>query len=219
MLKLQAQNRTVFGKKVSSLIESGYIPAEIYGHNFENKHVQVSRKEFERVFKETGETGVITLEVENTEYPVLIHQLSYSQLGDTIRAIDFYVVNLKEKTRAEIPVHFIGESPAVKELGGVLVKALEKIEVEALPTDLPSRIDVDLSVIKELNHSIYIKDIAISEKVRIIDDPDTVVAVVTERQVEKEEPAAAPVQEGEEQIENETKEGAVSEEKSEASAS
>lgn len=218
MLKLQAQSRTIFGKKVSSLIESGYIPAEIYGHNFENKHVQVSRKEFEKVFKEAGETGVITLEVENTAYPVLIHQLSYSQLGDTIRAIDFYVVNLKEKTRAEIPVHFIGESPAVKELGGVLVKALEKIEVEALPTDLPSRIDVDLSAIKELNHSIYIKDITISEKVRIIDDPDTVVAVVTERQVEKEEPAAAPVQEGEEQIENEAKEGAVSEEKSEASA-
>jgi large subunit ribosomal protein L25 len=206
MLKLQAQNRIIFGKKIESLLREGYIPAEIYGNKFENKHIQVVRKDFEKAFKEAGETGVITLEVENTSYPVLVHHLSYNQLGDTVRAIDFYAVNLKEKTQAEIPIRLIGESPAVKELSGILVKALEKIEVEALPTDLPPHIDIDISVIKELNQSIYIKDIVLSGKVKILDDPDTVVAVVTEQRAEKEEPVA-PVVDNEEGAKNEVKEG------------
>ena len=192
MIQLNAQIRTVFKKAVSKLLAQDLIPAEIYGHNFENKHISVSRKEFKKAYMEAGETGLITLVVEGVSYPVLIHDTETDRLGNDIVSIDFYAVNLKEKTTAEVPVHVIGESPAVKEFGGILVKALEEVEVEALPVDLPSHIDVDASTLISLNQSIHVKDLVFSNKVKILTEPETVIVVVTEPKVEEE---SAPVAE------------------------
>lgn len=190
MIQLQAQIRTVFKKAVAKLLAQDIIPAEIYGHNFENKHISVSRKDFKKAYAEAGETGVITLTVENVSYPVLVHDTKTDRLGNDIVSIDFYAVNLKEKTTAEIPLRIIGESPAIKEFNGVMVKALEEVEVEAFPADLPSHIDVDVTKLTALNQSIHVKDLPISNKVKILTESDAVIVVITEPKVEEE---VAPV--------------------------
>jgi large subunit ribosomal protein L25 len=192
MIQLQAQIRTIFKKAVASLLKQDIIPAEIYGHKFENKHISVSRKEFTKVFNEAGETGIVTIALDGKNYPVLVHSVEFNHLTDAIVHIDFYAVNMNEKTTAEIPLHLIGEAPAVKELGGVLVKALEKIEVEAFPADLVPHIDVDISKLTELNQSIHIKDLQVSAKIKVLSEPSTVIVVVSEPKVE-EEPVVAPV--------------------------
>ncbi len=190
MIQLNAQIRTVFKKAVAKLLVQDLIPAEIYGHNFENKHISVSRKDFKKAYAEAGETGLITLVVEGASYPVLIHDTKTDRLGNDVVSIDFYVVNLKEKTTAEVPIHLVGESPAVKEFGGILVKALEEVEVEALPSDLPSHIDVNINSLTSLNQSIHVKDLTISNKVKILAEPETVIVVITEPKVEETAPVA-----------------------------
>jgi large subunit ribosomal protein L25 len=190
MLALQAKLRDISRQSLDQLRADGNLPAEVYGHKFENKHIHVSRKDFLAAFKEVGETGLISLQIDGTMCPVLVHHITTDALGDIITSIDFYAVNMKEKTTAEIPVHFIGESPAVKELGGVLVKALEKIEVEALPADLPAHFDIDISALKEFGDSIHVKQIVIPRGVELLTDPETVLVVVNEQRVEVEE---APV--------------------------
>ena len=198
MIQLQAQTRNIFKKGVEELLAQDLVPAEIYGHNFENKHISVPRKEFKKIFQEAGETSIVSLRVDDQTYPVLIHTVQMNQLGDTIVHIDFYAVNMNEKTTAEVPLHFTGESLAVKELGGVLVHALDKIEIEAFPADLMSQVTVDVSLLTELNQSLHVKDLLVSAKVRVLTDPQTVVAVVTEPKVEEEvTPAPAAVPEGE----------------------
>ncbi|MFA7202064.1 MAG: 50S ribosomal protein L25 [Candidatus Paceibacterota bacterium] len=186
MIQLHAQIRTVFKKAVATLLAQDIIPAEIYGHNFENKHISVSRKDFKKAYAEAGETGVIMLTVDAVSYPVLVHETKTDRLGNAIVSIDFYAVNLKEKTTAEIPLHIIGESPAIKEFNGVMIKALEEVEVEALPADLPSHIDIDVTQLVSLNQSIHVKDISVPKTVKILTDPDAVIVVITEPKVEEE---------------------------------
>ncbi len=186
MIQLHAQIRTVFKKAVATLLAQDIIPAEIYGHNFENKHISVARKDFKKAYEEAGETGIITLTVGTESYPVLVHEAKTDRLGNQIVSIDFYAVNLKEKTTAEIPLHIVGESPAIKEFNGVMVKALEEVEVEALPADLPSHIDVDVTTLVALNQSIHVKDLSVSNKVKILTEPGAVIVVITEPKVEEE---------------------------------
>lgn len=197
MVQLQAQNREIFGKKVSSLLEQGLIPAEAYGHGIENKHICVERKSFASVLKEAGESTIIELVIDGKKHPALIHQVSTDILGDTTVHVDFYLVKMDEKIRTSVQLNFVGEAPAVKEKSGVLIKAMDEIEVEALPADLPHQIDVDLSALADLNQSIHVKDLKVSDKVRVLADEDTTVATVTEQRVEEEPVVVATPTEGE----------------------
>jgi large subunit ribosomal protein L25 len=187
MIQLQAQLRNAFGKQLEALRAEGLVPAEIYGHGKENVHVSVPEKEMARVLKEAGESTVIEVSVEGAKHPVLIQEVQKDPLKDTILHIDFYEVRMDEKVRAEVPIVFTGEAPAVKAFGGILVKSLDEIEVEALPADLPAHIAISLAGLTELNQTIYAKDIDPIEKVKFIIDPETAVASVTEQRQEEEE--------------------------------
>ena len=196
MAELKVQTRNIFGKKVKKLRQQDLIPAELYGHGVKNLHFTLSAKEFQKVFKEASESTILNLLTEDRKtLPVMIHEVKIDPLSEKILNVDFYQIKMSEKIRVRIPIEFIGEAPAVKTLGGILVKTLQEIEVEALPSDLPHRIEVDLSRLDEVGKSISVKDLKISEKVKFFVSPDTVIVTVIETKAEEVVAEAAPAEE------------------------
>lgn len=220
-MDLQVQKREKFGKALKSLRKQGFIPAEFYGHGMKNEHLLVKRKEFEKVFKIAGENTIINLERDEVKSPALIYEVARDYLTGEVIHVDFYGVRMDEKIQAKIPVDFVGESPAVKEKNGVINKTISEIEVESLPGDLPQRFTVDLSSLKDLDQSIYVRDLAVPSGVKILIDPATVIVTVTPPVKEEEIPAqpvdisAVKVETEERKAERE-KEKADFEDKSEA---
>lgn len=178
-MDLSATTREIFGKKVKTLRREGLIPAELYGRGVKNTHLSVPAKEFNKVFKEAGTNTVVHLAVGGKKHPALIYDVVRDYLTSDIAHIDFYEVRMNEAIKAKVPLEFMGEAPAVKEKGAVLNKAMSEIEVEALPGDLPHRFEVDLSVLNDLDKSIYVKDLAVPKGVKVLVDPETVVATAT----------------------------------------
>lgn len=203
-MDLSVQKREKFGKAVRTLRQKGLIPAELYGRGVENAHVAVPTKEFHKVFKEAGTNTVVNLLVENKKHPTLIHDVTKNYLTDEIEHIDFYQVRMDEKIKAKIPLTFIHEAPAVKDKAAILNKGVLEIEVEALPAELPHRLEVDLSALDDFNKSIYIKDLKIPKGVQVLVDPETVIVTATPP-VREEEKVEAPVDLGAVKVETEEK--------------
>jgi large subunit ribosomal protein L25 len=132
----------------------------------------------------------VTLNVDGTEYPALVREKQRDYIKNRLLHVDFLAVSLTEKIRTRVSVHFSGVSGAVKDFNAVLVKNLEELEVECLPTDLPERIEVDITPLARPGDGIRVKEVQVSEKVRLLNDPETMVAVATFAKVEEE---AAPV--------------------------
>ncbi len=198
--KLKAEKR-----EANEKLSAEYIPAVVYGKGIESQSLKLKKNEFEKAFSAAGESNLISLDFGNGEIKVLVKAIQRDVLKHTFSHIDFYQVNMKEKINAAIPLHFINESKAVKELGGMLMRNLNEIEVECLPSDLIDHIDVDISVIENFDIMIQIKDLPIPEDFKLLrNNPDDVVASVMEpkAQVEEEKPV-------------EEKEGANKEEKKE----
>jgi len=220
-MQLEVQKREEIKKGLRRLRASGKIPAELYGHGIENIHLSVSKKEFGKIFKEAGEHTVINVKLGADSRPVLIQDVNEDPLTGQIRHVDFYQVKMDEKIKAMIPITFIGESQAVKEKSGVLVKALQELEVEALPGNLPHEIEVDISVLDSVGKSLYVSDIKLKGDVEIIIEPETVVASITDLAPEEIEEAPVSVEdvkvEGEEEVEarRKDKEAKAGEEKAE----
>ena len=193
-MNLEVQIRNEKGRRVKDLRRQGLIPAELYGKGIENMHLAIKSRDFKNVFKEAGESSIINIVISDKnkkeEIPVLIHDIQKDYLTDDIIHIDFYRVRMDEKIKTHIPLEFIGESPAVKNYGGILNKSMLEIEIEALPKDLPHNIPVDISQIKELDQSIYVKDLSIPKNVEILVDPETVIATVS---LPKEEAPSEPI--------------------------
>ena len=143
----------------------------------------LDQKSFEKVYDEAGESSIIDLIVTNGKeqkpQKVLIYDLQYDAVTDELIHVDFYLVRMDEVIETDVALNFSGEAPAVKELGGVLVRNVDEVEVRCLPIDLPKEIVVDISTLKTFEDHIYIKDLNISEKVKINMDSETLVAVVS----------------------------------------
>lgn len=191
---LKAEKRDVFGRKTEDLRKNGLIPAELYGHDTENLHLSVSSKDFRKVFTEVGGNVIIDLEVNGNKHPVLIHDSYIDPVTDDFKSIDFYKVKMDEEITSFVPLEFIGVSPAVKDLDGIFVKAMDEIEVEALPADLPKSIEIDISGLSELGQSLFVKNITVLGKFKIVVDPNTVIATVSEPKEEEIEIAPATVE-------------------------
>jgi len=191
-MELKAQLRTVFGRKTKSLRRDGFVPAELYGHGVENLHLAVEGREFEKVYSAAGESTVVNLVLGEDEEnrPVMIYQVVNNPVTDEILNIDFYQVRLDEAIKVDVPLSFVGVSLAVKESGGVLVKAIQEIEVEALPNNIPHDILVDISALKTIGQSIHVRELNIFSGVKVSLDPETVVATVTEKMAEETAPVA-----------------------------
>ncbi|HOV88926.1 MAG TPA: 50S ribosomal protein L25 [Candidatus Paceibacterota bacterium] len=196
-------------KNPKHYLKEGYIPAVLYGKGIENIHVAVNQKEFADVLKEAGESTVIDLVIEGAKkketHPVLIYEIQRHYLSHQPIHVDFYQIQKGQKIKTHIPVELVGEAPAIKNLGGVLVKNMDEIEVEALPQDLPHSFVVDISKLEAIDSKICIKDLNLPATIKVSASPETaIVSVIPPR--EEEVVAAAPTAEAISEVKIETEE-------------
>ncbi len=184
---LEAKKRALTDQEKKSLRRTGKIPAIIYGHQQKNLPIAVDGKKFSRLFKEAGESTMIELNIDDQlKKNVVVKDVQLDPVRDTIQHIDFFEVSLTEKMTAKVPLVFKGESKAVKQESGVLVKNIDEVEVECLPADLPHEIEVDITKLATFEDAIHIADLTISDKVKILVDKEETVAVVTPPRSEEE---------------------------------
>ena len=192
------------------------MPGVLYGPKIKPLPLEIDLKEFEKIYKETGESTLISLEVADLKrkYLVLIHDLEKDPVTEKIIHIDFYQPSLEEEVTAVVPIVFGGVSPAVKELGGTLVKNIHELEVKALPQNLPHEIKVDISKLKTFEDDILVKDVILPKEVKILKDPAESIALVTPPEKVEEE-LVKPIEEKAEEGKEEEGGKVVEEEKSE----
>ena len=156
---LEAIKRNVFGKKIKKIRKEGLIPANIFGSNFKSTAISINYRDFLKIYQVVKETGIIYLKLEKQELPVLIKKVQKHPITNKILHVDFRKIDLTQKTEAEVPIKLIKASPAVTEKGGVLLTQLNSVIVEALPQNIPSNIEIDLSTLKEIGDEIKISDL------------------------------------------------------------
>ncbi len=184
---MQLKERTKTGKAVNHLRKEGLIPAVVYGHGVTPKIVSVEYNPFIKVYRLAGESSLVDLTIDNKEaVKALIQDIAIDPMTDRLIHVDFRQVSMKEKLKAKIPVVFAGESRAVKELGGILVKSLAEIEVECLPQYLVHEISVDLSPIKEFGETIRVGSVSAPEGMVFLTGANEVIATVTPPRSEEE---------------------------------
>lgn len=209
-MELHAQTRTELGKKSKSLRKAGRVPAELFGHGIENKHISVPAKEFSKIYADAGENTVLTLVIDEKEkFPVLVSDAQFDSLSQTFMSTAFRAVKKDEKITVTVPIEYTGTDMAAKN-GFLLVKVLDEIEIEAFPQDIPHSFVIDITPIDALDKSIEIKDVKIPKGVEITIPKETVLVTVTEKAAE--EVTETPP---EEEAESDKETGKPAEEKSE----
>lgn len=192
MLSLAVTARDPKGP-LARLRADGKMPAVFYGPKEQSTPVSVDFKEFKKAWKSAGESTVVILKDQSgNEHESLIHEVDVHPLTGDPRHADFYVIEKGKKVEVDVPLEFVGVAPAVKDLGGILVKVVRELKIEAAPRDLPHQISVDISSLKELADVIHAKDIALPTGVELKIDPEDVVASIAEAKEEVEEAPAAP---------------------------
>lgn len=188
MNTLAIEPRTKLGK-ASRKLASGLMPAVYYGRKEASTPVAVSLAAFKKVLEKAGESSVVVLKGAGKELEVLIHAIDFDPIKGEPRHADFYVLEKGKKVRVSVPIHFEGVAPAVKNLGGILIKVLHEIEVEAEPHSLPHAIVANIDGLEALDSKMLIKDITFPAGVVPTDDLEEVIAAIAEPKEEKEEEA------------------------------
>ncbi|MDD5589613.1 MAG: 50S ribosomal protein L25 [Candidatus Portnoybacteria bacterium] len=200
MLEIKANLRKEIGSGLDKIRKEGFLPGVVYGHGIDSRPIAVSEKDFVKLYQQAGESTLLVLNLDGAKKTVLVHGAQYDPLTDKPLHVDFYEVKMDEKIQAQVPLVFIGESPAVKSEGGILVKSIQEVEVEALPADLPHHIEADISRLVTFEDHICIKDLKISGSVKILVEPEEIVASVSQPRSEEElaaleEKIEAPIEE------------------------
>jgi large subunit ribosomal protein L25 len=169
---------TIRDSKLGDLRRAGNVPAVLYGHGIEAQSVSVEGKEFLKLLPKAGYTTIINLVLDGKEHPVFIRAVQFHPVRGTVTHIDFYQVRMDEKVTANVPLKFVGESPAVKNMAGTLVRNMDELEVEALPKDLPHELEVDISTLKDFDAVLHVSNISLPTGVVALKEADEVVASV-----------------------------------------
>lgn len=199
-LQLSAKPRDLRGKKVKTLRQAGELPANVYGKGIDSQAVAVAERPFRETLKAAGETGVVYLSIEGEEgpRPVLVHGVQKDPVTGAPLHVDFYQVNLKEKTTARVPIALVGENELEKRGEGLIIQTLNEIEVEALPTDIPHEFPVDVTGLTEIGQTFKVGDLDYDrEKVTVTADPEENILVMQTAEMKEEEVPVEEVVEGE----------------------
>lgn len=192
MLSLEATPREELKrKKVNFLRERKILPAVIYGKEVKNIPISINYYKFKEIYEKAGESTIINIKIKSekkeNDYPTIIREVQKDPLTGSYIHADFFQIPMNEEVEVTVPLEFEGESPAEKELGGVLIKNIHQVEIRALPTKLVHSINVDVSTLANFEDEIKIKELAIPEGVTILAEPEEVVAVIGRPKEEKME--------------------------------
>ena len=190
-LTLTAQKRELSGKAVRSLRDHGQLPAVAYGHGTKPESITLDSKLTERVYSHAGAAKLVSLKVgEGKARNVIFQDVQHDPRSGAIIHADLYVVRMDEALEAEVPLRFTGESTAVYQDEGTLMKNLETIQVRCLPGDLPDSIEVDISVLDDFSKQINVSDLKMPKDVELmIEDPESVMVARVEAPRSDEEMA------------------------------
>ena len=173
-------------EKINTLRQQGLVPLELYGHGKDNRHLAAPLKEVTRLLKQYGETTLIDIIEDGKTTKVLFTEPQLNPMTHEVLHLDLHAVNLREKITAEVPISFIGVSPAVDALGGTLIESKQEIEVECLPTDLPHELEVDITSLATFEDTLRVSDIKLPAGVELISEADEVIASIQEPRSEEE---------------------------------
>ena len=189
--EIPVETRQVLGKKVAQLRRQGYLPGNVFGNGLESVAIQAEKESIEKTLRTLGANEVVDLKIdgEKASRPVVLQKVQRHPLNSSLVHLDFYQVSLRQRMRADVPLVIVGESEGVKTYNGVLLMAVESVQVEALPLDLPSRIEVDVTPLTNLEDSLQVKDLPIPQDVIILTDPETVIVKVSTPRVAVEDMA------------------------------
>jgi len=187
-IEITCKTREVLGKKVAVLRRQGITPVHLFGHGLDSLSLECDTKELQGVLKNSGGTRIIDMKVDKSKSKkVLVRDIQRNPIKGDLLHVDFYQVNMKEKVRIEIPIHFVGEAPALKNVKGtVLSHEITHLNIECLPDSIPDSIGVELSSLVGEGDAIHVKDITAPEGATIIDHLDQLVARVSVPKVREE---------------------------------
>jgi len=190
--------RSVVGKKVNRLRNEGILPANLYGRGIDSASLQLQYVDGRNLLNLHGRNNLFEVQIsgETEVRPVVVRDVSIDPVTRKILHIDFFQVDLQRTIQADVPLNMIGTSLGVSMYGGVLVQAIDRITIEALPADIPEAIDVDISALEELDSQLFVRDLTISELVTVLASSDALVLAVQRPRVATEE--SVEVAEGEE---------------------
>jgi len=196
-ITLQLEQRETIGKKTRFLRRSGVTPAHVFGHELESLAVQGQTADLEKVIAQAGMSRLINLKVggEKRARLVLIREIQRQPGTQALVHVDLYQVRSKEKMTVDVPVHLVGQAPAVAAKAGTLVVDLSSLNVECLPADLPARIDVDVTVLRKAGDAIRVSEIKVPSGVAVLNAPGLVVVKIEEERKPLVEPEAKAAEE------------------------
>ena len=207
-LTLTAENRTVLGKRNRFLRRQGVTPAHIFGHGIESLALQCDTSELKQIIAHAGETRLIKLQIKGDKESknVFIKEVQRDPFGKELFHVDFYQVKMSEKMEVEVPIVLVGESPAMKGKGRMISHGITELSIECLPDKVPPQIEVDISILEEIEQAIHVKDIVLEPDITVNADPEQLVVKITEVMVVEEEEEVVEEEEeveGEEAVEGE----------------
>ena len=187
--ELKVSRREILGKKVRFLRREGLTPVNLYGPNIESIPLQAETSLLKRLIVRVGRNALVTLRIDGDKKSrrVMVRDIQRNPLTEELLHVGFFQVEMTHRVRAEVPLLFLGEAPAVKNRRGMLLQNLTALQVEALPGELPRNIEVDLSGLEELDQAIHVRDVPVDDAVEVLNDPDHMVVQVKETRVEVEE--------------------------------
>jgi len=182
---LKATKRAALGKQVGALRRAGKLPAVLYGHGIESTPIMLDAREATLSLSHLTSSSLVMVDLDGNEYPALVREKQRDYIKNRLLHLDFQVISMTEKVTTKVGIELTGTAPAVKEFSAVIVTVLNELEVECMPQDLPARVVLDISGLAEIGAGIHVRDVVISDKVKILDDPAEMIVVASATREEK----------------------------------
>ena len=192
---LKATKREVLGRKVGALRRAGKLPAVMYGHGIESTPVTLEAHEAALKLSHVTSSSLMMIDLDGKEYPALVREKQRDYLKNRLLHVDFQVISMTEKVTTKVGIELTGTAPAVKAFNAVIVTVLNELEVECMPQDLPERVVIDISGLAEVGAGIHVRDVVISDQVKILGDPGEMIVVASATREEKAVVEEAPAEE------------------------